>query len=83
MHRLTEQKKKQQEMSEKAGSAWNNEWNLVFTNELGEHLKQNAIYKAYKRVVRKIGIQHRDHCTLHRILQQQLVSSEQPLQLHK
>lgn len=43
-------------MAERAGSAWNNEWNLVFTNELGEHLKQNVIYKAFKRVVRDLGI---------------------------
>ena len=26
--------KKKKELSESVGSAWNNEWNLVFTNEL-------------------------------------------------
>lgn len=52
---LERQLELQMQMSDKAGSAWNNEWNLVFTNELGEHLKQNAIYKAFKRVVRSIG----------------------------
>ena len=53
---LERQLELQMQMSDKAGSAWNNEWNLVFTNELGEHLKQNAIYKAFKRVVRSIGL---------------------------
>ena len=53
---LERQLELQRQMSDKAGSAWNNEWNLVFTNELGEHLKQNAIYKAFKRVVRSIGL---------------------------
>lgn len=53
---LERQMELQRQMSDKAGSAWKNEWNLVFTNELGEHLKQNAIYKAFKRVVRSIGL---------------------------
>ena len=56
MNKLIKQKENQNMMAERAGSAWNNEWNLVFTNELGEHLKQNAIYKAFKRVVRDLGI---------------------------
>lgn len=53
---LERQMELQRQMSDKTGSAWKNEWNLVFTNELGEHLKQNAIYKAFKRVVRSIGL---------------------------
>ena len=34
---LAKQKDWQNKSKEMAGSAWNNEWNLVFTNELGEH----------------------------------------------
>ena len=53
---LQNQKKIQKQMEKDASCAWHNEWNLVFTNELGEHLKQNAIYKAFKRVVKSIGL---------------------------
>lgn len=53
---LRNQKKIQKQMEKDASCAWHNEWNLVFTNELGEHLKQNAIYKAFKRVVKSIGL---------------------------
>ena len=53
---LKKQKELQNEWSEKASGAWDNAWNLVFTNELGEHLKQNAIYKAFKKVAASIGL---------------------------
>lgn len=53
---LKKQKELQNEWSEKASGAWDNAWNLVFTNELGEHLKQNAIYKAFKKEVTSIGL---------------------------
>lgn len=43
----------------KAGAAWKNDdpinYNLVFTNELGEHLKHVSVYKHYKKIAAKIG----------------------------
>ena len=52
---LAEQKKWQEKAAELAGSAWNNEMNLVFTNELGEHLTNETVYKTYKRIVTELG----------------------------
>lgn len=39
----------------KAGSAWDNEWNLVFTNKLGRHYAINSYYRKFKRIVTEIG----------------------------
>ena len=39
-----------------AGPLWNNERNLVFTNELGEHLKHRTITDHFKKIVRSIGL---------------------------
>lgn len=52
---LAEQKKWQEKAAELAGSAWNNEMNLVFTNEFGEHLTNETVYKTYKRIVTELG----------------------------
>ncbi|MBR5040333.1 MAG: tyrosine-type recombinase/integrase, partial [Clostridiales bacterium] len=49
----------QQECAKKAGSAWNNEWNLVFTNELGNHLCHSTVYNNYKRIVKDLGIENK------------------------
>lgn len=49
----------QQECTKKAGSAWNNEWNLVFTNELGNHLCHSTVYNNYKRIVKDLGIENK------------------------
>ncbi len=38
-----------------AGAAWKEE-GFVFTNELGEHYTHAAVYCAFKKVVRKIGL---------------------------
>lgn len=38
------------------GGAWSNPLNLVFTNELGEHLSKNTVYSHCKSVVAKIGM---------------------------
>ncbi len=54
---LQRQKAWQQECAEKAGASWNNEWNLVFTNELGDHLCHSTVYNNYKRIVKKLGIE--------------------------
>ncbi len=39
----------------KAGSAWENEWNLVFTNEVGQHLTIHNFYRTFKAIVSEIG----------------------------
>ena len=53
---LREQQQQQAEMANAAGSAWNNAWNLVFTNELGGHLCHFTVYRRFKEIVRKIGL---------------------------
>lgn len=52
---LADQKRWQQEASERAGIAWNNEMNLVFTNELGRYLSHDIVYKSYKKIVTELG----------------------------
>lgn len=53
---LANQKAWQDECKEQAGSVWNNPMNLVFTNELGEHLAHVTVYKHFKAIARKIGL---------------------------
>jgi len=38
------------------GKEWNNEMNLVFTNEYGGHLTGSAVYKALKTIVAGLGL---------------------------
>ncbi len=38
-----------------AGKSWRNEWNLVFTNELGAFRHPDVVYGAFKVIVEKIG----------------------------
>ena len=38
-----------------AGPIWNNPDGLIFTDELGEHLKHHTVYNHFKRVVRQMG----------------------------
>ena len=52
---LREQKRRQAEWKLKAGSTWNNQDNLVFTDELGHNLSHNSVYKNSKAVMRLIG----------------------------
>lgn len=56
---LARQRAWQKECAEKAGSAWNNEWNLVFTDELGQHLNHPTVYNNYKRVMKKMGLENK------------------------
>ena len=56
---LEKQRAWQEKCAKKAGSAWNNEWNLVFTNELGEHLSHPTVYKNYKAIMRNLGIENK------------------------
>ena len=40
-----------------AGEAWDNPWNLVFTNELGGHLCHFSVYSKFKEVAKGIGLE--------------------------
>ena len=42
----------------RAGEAFNNELNLVFTNELGHHLCSVTIYEHLKKIMGSIGLEH-------------------------
>ncbi len=48
-------KKIQNENKLRAGSAWENEWNLVFTNEIGHHLYPQTVLKHFKKIASEIG----------------------------
>ena len=54
--KVKEEKRWQEQKRELAGSAWDNSWNLVFTNELGRHLCHVTVYKHFKETVKKIGL---------------------------
>lgn len=47
--------REQKEKRFAAGLAWNNEWNLVFTNELGRHIVPAVALKRFKAVAKRIG----------------------------
>ena len=53
---LERQKNQQEDWAGKAGAAWDNSMNLVFTNELGQNLRHVTIYKHFKAVVKELGI---------------------------
>lgn len=53
---LKRERAKQAENRLKYGSAYNNEYNLVFTNEIGEHLSPVTLYGCFKRRVDAIGL---------------------------
>lgn len=56
MNKLREVKDKQTFAAVRAGSAWNNPDNLVFTNELGGYIPHNTLYKHFKTVASSIGL---------------------------
>ncbi len=56
MQRLEKQKAWQDECQAKAGTVWNNPLNLVFSNEIGDHLAHVTVYKSFKAIARKIGL---------------------------
>lgn len=56
MDTLRQQRAKQNEDRLRAGSAWANDWNLVFTNEIGGHLCHHTVYKHFKEVLKEIGL---------------------------
>ena len=52
---LENEKKRQEENAKLAGELWDNEWNLVFTNDLGRYIVPMTFYKHFKRIAEKIG----------------------------
>ena len=56
MELLKTQKARQQQFQQQAGPAWDNPWNLVFTNERGRYLCHVTVYKYFKDVVRELGL---------------------------
>lgn len=56
MDHLQARKSKQAADQLRAGAAWSNEWNLVFTNELGRYISHKMVRKPYKRIVKALGI---------------------------
>lgn len=56
MDTLRQQRAKQNEDKLRAGSAWMNDWNLVFTNEIGGHLCAPTVYNHFKKIVEAIGL---------------------------
>jgi len=53
---LRQQRARQKEWQLRAGSAWDNSMNLVFTNELGRYLIGTVIYKNLKVIVKGLGL---------------------------
>jgi len=56
MRLLREHRQTQLEMRLRAGQAWENKNDLVFTNELGGNLVHVTVYKNFKKIVEGIGI---------------------------
>lgn len=56
MDTLRAEKVKQSEYRLKAGSAWENPKNFIFTNPLGTHMKHETISKNYKKIVTEMGL---------------------------
>ena len=56
MQILREQRGKQNEMRLRAGAAWHNDEDLVFTNELGQPLSRRTVYKNFKAIAVGIGL---------------------------
>lgn len=55
MDTLKAEKIKQAENRLKAGSAWENPENFIFTNPLGTHIKHETLSKNYKKIVTGMG----------------------------
>jgi len=53
---LRKQKDTQMEWQIKAGDVWQNDMNLVFTNEIGGHLAHFTVYKQFKDIISSLGL---------------------------
>lgn len=56
MNILKAQRSKQIEYRLKAGKLWNNPEEYVFTDEAGNHIARNTLYKDYKRILEMAGL---------------------------
>ncbi len=55
MQYLKAERVRQMENRLAAGELWNNEWDLVFTDELGRHLRIDTFYRTFKKIAASIG----------------------------
>lgn len=55
MQLLKDQRRKQAEWRLKAGPAWGNDWDLVFTDGEGVPIAPFTLYKSFKRIAEDIG----------------------------
>ena len=53
---LKQRQREQMKDRIKAGAAWDNPFNLVFTNSLGGYLSGQTVYENYKKIVAAIGL---------------------------
>lgn len=56
MEILQHERQKQRENRLRAGAAWENEWNLVFTDELGNHFCGGTVYNNLRRITAGMGL---------------------------
>lgn len=56
MQTLREQRRTQLNERFRAGKAWNNPWNFVFTNSLGGHLCAQTVYLHFKKLAAAAGV---------------------------
>lgn len=55
MEALKQSKRKQAEQRLRAGSSWNNEYNMVFTRDNGMYIRFKTLYTHFKNLVAKIN----------------------------
>ncbi len=56
MQLLRKRRAAQAEEKLRAGSAWSNPWNLIFTNALGGNLSPQTVYLKFKKLAESIGL---------------------------
>ena len=56
MDALRNQLQRQQKEQEQAGTMWNNQFNLVFTDALGKYLVRRTVVKHFKKISQRAGI---------------------------
>lgn len=59
MEVLRKQQRHQAHLQEIAAPVWENEFDLVFTNEFGKPLSRKTVYKHLKKALRKCGLEDR------------------------
>lgn len=56
LRKQKKQKERQEHWKTNLGAAWDNSDNLVFTTEAGRYLSNQTVYLAFKKVVKKLGL---------------------------